>query len=348
VTLEQLEQYHYIKTGAIATIGLGLQSEPKRIDFRQPDMAHLFVTGQTRSGKTNTQRLIAWNLANHCPDAQMIIFDVAKRGYKWRDFSNVASLAHPVITELGEADKVLAWGNQEIERRAHQERTTPKLFFMIDELKALLDDSKVAEPYLSRLASVGGEFGLHLVLSTQYAQIKMLGSAELKRNVTTRLCGRVDDANAAANALGIAGSGAETLQGYGDFLLKDSDGLSRLTVAKIEPSHIERLPRSETIERLPLPDDNETDNGPRRMNEQMCVEPEHAALALTNPMGIQKLRTEILDRGMADSFSTDRARRTKEFAEAQRQWILDNGPKPTKGNVGVAFNFLDQSWMELD
>jgi hypothetical protein len=53
----------------------------------------------------------------------------------------------------------------------------------------------------------------------------MLGSAELKRNVTTRLCGKMDDAQAAVNALGIAESGAETLQGYGDFLLKDFNGL---------------------------------------------------------------------------------------------------------------------------
>ena len=74
-----------------------------------------------------------------------------------------------------------------------------------DELKALTDDSKLATDYLAKLASIGGEFGLHLVLSTQYPQIKMLGSAELKRNITTRLCGKVDDAHAAGTA-GAAGA----------------------------------------------------------------------------------------------------------------------------------------------
>lgn len=110
VTIERLEHHHYIRKGIVATIGLGLQDDPKRVDFRKPDMAHLFITGQTRSGKTTTQRLIAWNLArNTTPDdAQMIIFDVAKRGYQWSDFSRVASLAHPLVTDLAEADKVLS------------------------------------------------------------------------------------------------------------------------------------------------------------------------------------------------------------------------------------------------
>lgn len=341
VTLEQLERYHYLKSGAVATIGLGLQREAMRVDFRRADMAHLFITGQTRSGKTNTQRLIGWNLAHHCPDSQMIIFDVAKRGYNWSDFGNVANLAHPVIKDLTEADKVLAWASQEIERRADQGRKAPKTFLLVDELKALVDDSKLASDYLARIASVGGEFGLHLILSTQYPQIKMLGSAEIKRNVTTRLCGKVDDARSAENALGIAGSGANTLQGYGDFLLKDSDGLSRLTVAKIEPAHVAQLPRSEAIPALPLPDSDQVNGGPPQHNEPMCVEPEHAALALIEPMGIGRLRDEIVNRGLADSFSKDRAKRTKDFAEAQRKWIQANSPE------SCAFDFLGCNWIEL-
>lgn len=319
VTIEQLAERHFIRRGPVATIGLGLQDEPRRINFQEPAMAHLFITGQTRSGKTNAQKLIGWNLAHNTEPAaaRLIIFDVAKRGYKWADFGNVAHLAHPVITDVAEADRVLCWLTQEIERRALDRRIEPRLFILIDELKALIDDSKVASDYLSRIASVGGEFGLHLILSTQYPQIQMLGSAELKRNVTTRLCGRVDDSQAAANALGLADSGAETLQGYGDFLLKDSNGLSRLTVAHLLESHVAELARGE-VTRLDLPNLDDVNNGPRFSKEPDPLEPEQVALALFKPMGINRLAGEL-------SIGSTKARRVKEFADRIRAWAISNG-----------------------
>jgi DNA segregation ATPase FtsK/SpoIIIE-like protein len=320
VTIERMEASHYIRKGPIATIGLGLQDEPKRIDFKEASMAHVFITGQTRSGKTNGQRLIAWNLArNTIPDeTKLIIFDVAKKGFKWSDFGNVASLAHPIITELEEADKVLAWLNREIDKRGGARYTTPKIFILIDELKALTDDSKVASGYLSRLASIGGEFGLHLILSTQYPQIKMLGSAELKRNVTTRLCGKVDDSQSAANALGIAGSGAENLQGYGDFLLKDFNGLSRLAMAHIQPKHVEKLARVETVSSLDLPNQDTVNNGSLPTKQPEPLKPEQVALSLFKPMGINKLAKEL-------SIGSTKAKRVKKFADSIRQWARDNG-----------------------
>lgn len=319
VTIENLEQRHYIRKGAIATIGLGLQDEPKRIDFKEASMAHVFITGQTRSGKTNGQRLIAWNLArNTAPDeAKLIIFDVAKKGFNWSDFGNVASLAHPIITEIDEADKVLAWLGQEIDKRGAERRTAPKLFILVDELKALAGDSKVASGYLARIASVGGEFGLHLILSTQYPQIGMLGSAELKRNVTTRLCGKVDDSQSAVNALGIAGSGAESLQGYGDFLLKDFNGLSRLTMAKIEESHVAKLDRIETIPTLNLPEDDTVNQGSLPANLPESLEPEQVAVALFRPMGINRLSKKL-------SIGNTKAKRVKMFADGIRNWAKNN------------------------
>lgn len=320
VTIEQLERRRYIRRGPIATLGLGLQDDPKRLNFADPAMAHVLISGQTRSGKTNTEKLIAWNLArNTTPDdAGLLLFDVAKKGYQWADFDHVAHLAHPIITDVAEAERVLCWLNQETTCRAEQRRLRPRLFVLIDELKALVDDSQVAIDYLARLASTGGEFGLHLILSTQYPQVQMLGSAELKRNVTTRLCGRVDAADAAANALGIPNSGAESLQGYGDFLLRDFAGLTRLTVAKLEQTHVSALPRAE-VRRLELPEVDAVYAGPPRPSrEPDPLEPEHVALALFKPMGINKLQKEL---GIGGSKAT----RLKHYAEMIRAWALANG-----------------------
>ena len=173
--------------------------------------------------------------------------------------------------------------------------------------------------YLSRIASIGGEFGLHLVLSTQYPQIQMLKSAELKRNVTTRLCGRVDDAQAATNALGIPDSGAETLGGYGDFLLKDLSGLSRLTVAHLQPKHVEVLPKAEIVP-LELPHSDVVNDGPKSARQPDEIEPEHVALALFNPMSINKLQTEL-------NVGGSKATRIKRYADRIRQWAIEHGYK---------------------
>jgi DNA segregation ATPase FtsK/SpoIIIE-like protein len=178
---------------------------------------------------------------------------------------------------------------------------------------------------LSRLAAIGGEFGLHLVLATQYPQIKMLGSAELKRNVTTRLCGKVDDANAASNALGLTGTGAEDLQGYGDFLLRDFSGLARLTVAKIEAHHVADLPRgaAKILDLSAIDTGNVPDTPKAHYHDPDPLEPGPLALALFEPMGINRLARTIKERGLAETFSNDKAQRYLEFAglmwEAARQ-----------------------------
>ena len=317
ITIDMLESRRMIRRGPIATLGLGLQDDPKRINFNEAAMAHVLISGQTRSGKTNTQRLIGWNIVrNTSPDeGRLLIFDVAKRGYKWRDFSQVSHLAHPVVTDIDTADKVLAWLSNEIERRAEQHYTKPRIFCLIDELKALTDDSRVAGQYLARIASVGGEFGLHLILATQYPQVKMLGgNAELKR-ITTRLCGKVDDANAAANALGMPATGAELLQGYGDFLLKDFQGLSRLTVAKIDAEHVAQLPRGDTG-RLDLPVSEMTHNGPAsssRPPRQECLKADEIAPILfqweTRPIGINRIQS------LAGGIGSKKARRVQTFVQ---------------------------------
>jgi len=338
VTLDTLERRRMMRRGPVVTLGLGLQDDPKRINFREGAIAHVLISGQTRSGKTNAQKLVGWNIVHNTDpaDAQLLIFDVAKRGFKWRDFGHVIHLAHPVITSVEEADQVLAWLSNEIERRAEQRYTTPRIFCLIDELKALTDDSQLAASYLARIASVGGEFGLHLILATQYPQVKLLGgSSELKRNVSTRLCGRVDDAAAAANALGLANSGAEGLQGYGDFLLKDFDGLSRLTVAKIDDHHIEKLPRAEA-KYLDLPHHDLANRGPlpAKRGGPDYLQPEEIGPVLfqwgAQPTGINKIQTQ------AGGVGSKKARRIQRFIIDLIQLAQENGVETIEFNqLGV-------------
>jgi hypothetical protein len=332
ITLDYLQERHLLKLGNIATLGLGLQDQPMRIDFGKPDIAHLFIVGQTRSGKTNTQQLIAWELCKN--GAKVILIDVAKKNFKWGIFSKVSNLIYPLCVELSETEKILAWCCQEIDKRANSVDVIQPIFIIIDELKTLVDDSELAKQYLSKIAATGGEFGFHLILSTQYPQINMLGSAELKRNVTTRLCGRVDDNQAATNALGIKNSGAAALQGYGDFLLKDDDGLNRLTIARIEDKHIAQLSRVETVEPVEIPDDDIVNSGPKPVNVPDLLEPEQVALALFKPMGINRLSKEL-------SIGSAKAKRVKEFAEKQKKWAIKQGYQTSDNHGWQQFEYYD-------
>jgi len=340
VTVEALEQRHAFRLGhSRAALGFTTANDVAVVDFERPDVAHLLLCGQTRSGKTTTGKMLAVSLARTTKpptdtepgEANYILIDTTKKGLHWKDFNRLAHLAHPVVTEIEEAERVLAWLVQEIEERALADSSLyqKRYFLMVDEVKALIEDSQVAGQYLARIAAVGGEFGLHLVLATQYPQIKMLGSAELKRNITTRLCGRVDAADAAANALGVRNSGAHQLTGYGDFLLRDpgSSYLKRLTVAQPTGTHIEALPVRPEPLMLALPDRNWTDSGiqaerllsPSAFGPQTHpgqspdpMEPEHVALALWNEgasglMGQKKLVTQL-------GIGTGKAQRIQEFA----------------------------------
>lgn len=320
VTIESLEQRRCFRRGPVVTLGLGLQDEPIRIDFNAPATGHVLGAGATRSGKTNAMQEIIWNLARYTSpnDAKFLIFDVAKKGFKWAGFGHVPNLIHPIVTDIIESERVLAWVNQEIVNRGAKRYTTPKVFVVIDELKALVDDSDLVSDSIARIASVGGEFGIHLIMATQYPQIKMLGDATIKRNATIRLCGKVDDSHAASNALGIADSGAETLQGYGDFLLRDYNGLARFTVAHIQPKHIERLEKVVDVPRLELPESDTVYNGPKPTKQAEPLDPEHVAVALFNPMSINALQKEL---GIGGAKAT----RVKNFADNVRQWAIDNG-----------------------
>lgn len=318
VTVELMKERHFLKRGHIATLGIGLQDEPRRIDFTDAATAHVFITGQTRSGKTNTQRLLTWNLAyNTTPqETKLLIFDVAKKGHNWKDFSGVAHLGQNVITDIETAEKALAWTSLEIERRGTIGQDSPRVFLIIDELRALVEDSEVALPYLARIASVGGEFGIHLVLATQYPQISMLSSsssgraAELKRNVTTRLCGKVDDASAALNSVGMPNSGAEALLGYGDFLLKDmTEGLNRLSTAKLEERHVTSLERGDYS--IDLPEDTDMIYGGPSDSGIVVPTPQEAAkiLSLWGTTGDHAPGLNLLKNTLGGSDKTNRAKR---------------------------------------
>ena len=108
---------------------------------------------------------------------------------------------------------------QEMEARDREQRSRPLLVVAVDELADLLQTGgKQVETALTRLAQRGREAGIHLLACTQKPSAALIGSA-MKANFPVRLVGAVASRDEARYATGLADSGAEKLEGRGDFML---------------------------------------------------------------------------------------------------------------------------------
>jgi S-DNA-T family DNA segregation ATPase FtsK/SpoIIIE len=75
---------------------------------------------------------------------------------------------------------------------------------------------------------------VHLVACTQKPTVAVIGSLT-KANFPARIVGSVTSPEEARNAAGISGTGAERLQGRGDFLLVHKGQTTRFAAAYVSP-----------------------------------------------------------------------------------------------------------------
>jgi S-DNA-T family DNA segregation ATPase FtsK/SpoIIIE len=141
---------------------------------------------------------------------------------KGRSFSCLSALPHllcPPLSSVADSVDQLNWLVQEMERRDRRGVNAPRIVVFLDELADLLMlGGKELEFALTRLSQRGREAGVHLVACTQKPTAAVIGSLT-KANFPVRLVGSVTSPEEAKVAAGISGSGAERLQGRGDFLL---------------------------------------------------------------------------------------------------------------------------------
>ncbi len=236
-----------------ASVGFDDQFRLALVNFSDPLTPHVLIAGTTGSGKTNVQRLVIFDLASqNTPDeVQFILIDTRKRGSGWAAFAALPHLLHPIITDDATAGRALAWAMAEIDRRAAERRNTPCVFIGIDEAQALLEQDELVKPIVD-IAGTGREFGVHLLAATQNPTAKQLGDMTLKRNLSARLVGKVDDATAAHVATGQEGTEAHKLTGAGDMLLVTPDGTRRITAALVTDKDTGKLPKAETPAYLDL------------------------------------------------------------------------------------------------
>jgi S-DNA-T family DNA segregation ATPase FtsK/SpoIIIE len=214
-------------------LGLDDKGTPLLLNLPSPDIAHALVCGTTGSGKTALARAMALSLALHNPQRQLQLVLIDPKG---RGFVALAGLPHlvcPPVTSVPESLQRLAWLVGEMERRDREGIREPRLVVFVDELADLLMmGGKEMEMAVTRLSQRGREAGVHLVACTQKPTVAVIGSLT-KANFPVRIVGSVTSPEEARVAAGIAGTGAERLQGRGDFLLVHKGQTTRFAAAYV-------------------------------------------------------------------------------------------------------------------
>jgi DNA segregation ATPase FtsK/SpoIIIE, S-DNA-T family len=223
-------------------------------------MPHLLVAGTTGSGKSvMIHSLVTSLLYRNGPERLKFIMVDPKR-VELTLYDNIPHLLTPVITEAKKCIQSLKWATKEMERRydvlqqhkmqdiggyhtevlapalAHIEQLKnrgkeiegievpelmPHIVIMIDELADIMTAyPRELEAVIVRLAQMSRAVGIHLVLSTQRPEVKVI-TGLIKANIPTRIALKVNSVIDSRTILDQ--TGAEKLLGAGDMLYLSGD-----------------------------------------------------------------------------------------------------------------------------
>lgn len=216
---------------ATAVLGVDDTGAPLLLRLSAPDVAHVLIAGTTGSGKTALARTLFASLAKYNDPTQLglVLIDPKQRGFA--PLRCLPQMVGDVVIDSSAAAARLAALVMEMQRRDGVGTNQPTLIVGIDELADLLQTGGAAvEASLTRLAQRGRQAGIHLVVCTQKPTAGLLGSA-VTANLPVRLVGAVASKDEARYATGIADSGAEKLEGMGDFLLVAKGAVIRFQAA---------------------------------------------------------------------------------------------------------------------
>lgn len=204
------------------------QPQPVVIDFSSGDAhTHALIAGASKSGKSTAVRMGLLALASRTPPTRLRILAA---DLKARDLPPFAKLPHvaAVASTLSEAEMMLKDLYDEMEWRKHNYTPDlPIIVCVIDEQRVLAD-SKEAVAYENAILALGRDFGIHLLISTQYPTKEVLGGLE-DVNIQVRVVGMVSDANDAHIATGRKGTGCHLLpSNLGAFVFVDGPEVRRV------------------------------------------------------------------------------------------------------------------------
>jgi S-DNA-T family DNA segregation ATPase FtsK/SpoIIIE len=224
-------------------------------------MPHLLIAGRTGTGKSVCLNAVIISiLMTRRPDEVKVILIDPKK-VELSQFRRIPHLMHPVVTEMGKAEALLAWACEKMEERyALLERARvrsihdynelgadelydrlglddpeeqarvpffmPSIVIIADELADMVMQNKEVETHIIRLAQKARAAGIHLILATQRPTVDIL-TGLIKSNMPARIAFQVTSRNDSRVVLDEMG--AEKLLGNGDmlFLVPNTSNLVR-------------------------------------------------------------------------------------------------------------------------
>jgi S-DNA-T family DNA segregation ATPase FtsK/SpoIIIE len=223
--------------GLSLKLGLDVLGRAARLDLGQAETAHVLCAGTTGSGKSFLLRALLWQAIQATPDRLQVLLVDTKR--ELERFYGLPHLLQPPARDASGAASMLEWVSGKMTERTAQD---PPCLIVIDELADVVATSKATIPALARIARLGRSLGLHILAGTQYVSKDTLGDPQLKANLTCRLAGRVENAQASALATGFPDMGAHRLSGSGDFLLSSGGRAVRFTAPVLTVDQLATLP----------------------------------------------------------------------------------------------------------
>jgi S-DNA-T family DNA segregation ATPase FtsK/SpoIIIE len=225
-----------------AMLGLAEDGGPLLIRLPSPDVAHVLVSGTTGSGKTVLLQAMILSLAMLNRPGELALVLIDPKGSAFRPFGGLPQLSREVIREPGEAEEALESLVRLMEKRGEPGvGRKPHVVLVIDELADLLmTGRKGLREALTRLLQRGRGAGIHVVAATQKPTASVVGSL-VKANFPVRLVGRVTSATDARVASGWSGTGAERLEGRGDFIAVAEGKVTRFQAAHVSPREIREV-----------------------------------------------------------------------------------------------------------
>jgi DNA segregation ATPase FtsK/SpoIIIE-like protein len=123
----------------------------------------------------------------------------------------------------GEADSLVSRVIDVLDERREQKNTTPRYLLVIDELLDIKQHCtpKMLDTWLPRIATLGRELGIHLLIGSQEMLSKEVG-AQLKNHMYFRLAGIANDSLHSVAITGRAQVFAHHLPGRGQMFLVQS------------------------------------------------------------------------------------------------------------------------------
>jgi S-DNA-T family DNA segregation ATPase FtsK/SpoIIIE len=239
---------HSLKgTGPLSVVlGVNTAGDPVAGDLAV--MPHLLIAGTTGSGKSVcVNAMLACLLERNSP-RQLRLILIDPKALEFSLYEGIPHLLCPVVTDMRQASRALAWCVDEMERRyaamaalrvrhieAYNQKMhdlqrfneqLPCVVVVIDELADLmLTHNKVVEPLIQRLAQKSRAAGIHLILATQRPTINVV-SGTIKTNIRSRLTLALPSQTDSRTVLDQIG--AEKLLDKGDALWMSHHGIQRI------------------------------------------------------------------------------------------------------------------------